>query len=517
MRRPLLAILLVLPALAGCLGSGSTGQADPPAPDPLTIIHSPEQPREDEPVRFQVDDRLDADYTLNWRFGDGLAMAGSEVNHTYIAPGVYHVEVIAAGATPTRNGSMMLTVYDENGNPAQGGGDPDEDAGNDTNDPPATPASTIPHVLVGVPDSGFNVYHEVYRRPELTVHPCTYIEDYPCEIPALELTLDAPTWAEAFEADRDVWASIQPGDRYWIPGTNIVGAVCHQPYSGSTAAQVPSTEEDHCIISDSNSHGTGTSSSVLSENPDALLVVVEGNSGGAAYLTDGFYPLDVVSYSWGAAAPLAAGPLLAQDHVPFFVAASGNEGAFPVVLDSGKAHTSVITVGGADGASQTEPGYSGWKTMEYVSEYCRPGAAYQAVTGPEEDDYCGTSFSAPTLAGALSRAIWEMRQISEYTGSVTADGMVDPVLGVTKWDMREALNHSATYQPDSPFDDEPHDAPLVSPEYQWGWGYIARNEVPEILECILRDVCTERPETTVTYMESLWEARQAYSGESAGL
>ncbi len=372
------------------------------------------------------------------------------------------------------------------------------------------PPAYRPHVVVGVPDSGFNVYHEMYRRPHLTEHPCTYVRDYPCDVPALNLSLNAATFEQALELDRPIWESIEPGDHYWIPGTNIIGAICHQPYAGSTASQTGTApEQDYCILDDTSMHGTGVSSSVLSENPEALLVVVEGNSGGADYLTDGNLPIDVVNFSWGAAVPLAGLYITQENFGPFYVAASGNEGAFPVVLDSTKSHPSVITVGGADGRTQTEPGYSSWKTADFVSEYCRWTADTQTKHGIRES-YCGTSFAAPTFAGALSKIILELRKASGYDGTIV-NGMVDPILGISKWDVRDALNATATYQKTGPFKAGAHLAPLVTsaPVYQYGWGYFASDQVDAALNCIRTEICPEKDAQTRSVMELAWTYREA--------
>ncbi len=374
-----------------------------------------------------------------------------------------------------------------------------------TEEKPPAEAALIPHVIVGIPDSGINPYHEVYHRPNATEHPCTYIQDFPCDVEELPLSIGVhDTYQAAFEADKALFQSMQIGKWYWIPQTVFVGVMCEGTESAFSALD----GENTCLIDDTSMHGTGTTSSVLSENPDALIVFKEGNSA-TEVLTDGRLPIDVISYSWGAAVPLIL-PGLSTRYDPFFVAASGNEGAFPVAADATKAHVSVINVGAADGASRTEPGYSGWKTMDYVSEYCRPTAQTQSLDETRER-YCGTSFSAPTFAGALSRVIYELRMQSGYLGSVV-NGTVDPILNITKWDIRDAINATASFTPDSPFDADPHDVPLAeqAPFYQWGWGYYARNEVPATMACLLDGECPTRDAGTTAYMAALWEFRSQY-------
>lgn len=378
-----------------------------------------------------------------------------------------------------------------------------------------TPTGPIPHVVVAIPDSGINPYHEMYYRPNLTAHPCTYVPGFPCSIPALNLSVGRfEKWEDAYAADAAVWNATQPRTWYWIPQTVFIAAMCE----GSTNIEGDvAMETDLCLIDDTEMHGTGTTSSVLSENPNALLVFKEGNSATNVF-EDGLLPIDVVSYSWGAAVPLPTPGLatVPRDYSPFFVAASGNEGAFPVVLDTEKASQAVINVGAADAATRSEPGYTGWKTMDYVSQYCRPTADTMTVRGYRES-FCGTSFAAPTVAGALSKVILDIRRTSGYTGGMQGQ-VVDPILGVTKWDVRDALNRTATYAPQARFPAAPGSVPLVesAPAYQWGWGYVDAGVVDATVACVLHDACPpQKDETTVAYMQALWAFRDATAGWEA--
>lgn len=375
------------------------------------------------------------------------------------------------------------------------------------------PTGFIPHVLVGVPDSGINPYHEVYYRPNLTAHPCTYVEDFPCSIPALPLSVGVyDSWEEAYAADAAVWDAMEYRKWYWIPKTAFVAVMCE----GSTNAAGTLDGENKCLIDDSSDHGTGTTSSILTENPNALIAFKEGNSATTVF-EDGTLPIDVLSYSWGAAVPLALPGVISTpaDYGPFYVAASGNEGAFPVVLDSPKASQAVINVGAADGRTRSEPGYSGWKTADVVSQYCRPGAATRSITGVTHS-YCGTSFSAPTVAGVLSKVILDVRRESGYTGSIV-DGMVDPILGVSKWDVRDALNRTATYEPSSRFPAQGGTVPVPAqaPWYQWGWGYVDATVADAMTRCVLDDACAEKDAGAKAYMGALWAFRGAYGGWTA--
>lgn len=377
-----------------------------------------------------------------------------------------------------------------------------------------TPTGPIPHVLVGVPDSGINPYHEIYYRPNLTVHPCTYILGFPCSIPALPLSVGQyGSWDEAWAADKALWDSLEYRKWYWIPKTVFVAVMCE----GSTNLGSATEGTNRCLIDDSSMHGTGTTSSILTENPNALIAFKEGNSATDVF-EDGTLPIDVLSYSWGAAVPLALPGVITtpRDYRPFYVAASGNEGAFPVVLDSDKASQAVINVGAADAATRSEPGYSGWKTADYVSQYCRPTAETRSIR-EYRASYCGTSFAAPTVAGALSKVILELRRESGYTGTIV-NGMVDPILGVSKWDVRDALNRTATYAPEARFPSQGGTVPVApaAPWYQWGWGYVDATVVDATLACIRDETaCPDKDAATHAYMDALWTFRDAYAGWTA--
>src|SRR5687767_1640875 len=209
--------------------------------------------------------------------------------------------------------------------------------------PQAARAAASPHVVVAVADTGVNPYHEVYYRPENTAHPCTWVAGFDdCSIPALHLSIGRhEDVTQALHADREVWASVVPGQWYWIPKTNIIGAVCDQPHSSKTdAAGQPAVT---CIL-DEDGHGTSTTSSVLSEAPDALLLVHEGDAGAEDLATAPVLP-DIQSHSWSLPVPLpshAAHPFVPgtndmcnqwHDSETLYFVAAGNEAPFPTLAD----------------------------------------------------------------------------------------------------------------------------------------------------------------------------------------
>ncbi len=363
---------------------------------------------------------------------------------------------------------------------------------------PRTPTDAVPHVIVGLPDSGINPYHEIFHRPHLTQHPCSYIEGFPCSIPKLPLSIgEHDTYDAAVEADQALWERVEPGQVYWIPRTNIVAAACD-----------PAPENDFggCIL-DPHGHGTGTASSVLTENPDALLAIDQGDHE-ADNLDRAGIPIDIYSVSWGTIVPLP----LAQDPTPIYVVSAGNDPR-TTLIDGWAGHPRTIAVGGAYAQSDAEEGMAA-KQPEVVSYYCRPTAEHRSVSGVRPS-YCGTSFAAPTTAGALSKVLLGVRRSTGYTGTM-ADGMADPEAGLSIGELRDAMNRTASYDPDPRYENERiTGVPLnpAAPWLQWGWGFYDG----DVAEATLADLlgiaeAPQKPAEARTYMETQHTSRQALYG-----
>lgn len=383
-----------------------------------------------------------------------------------------------------------------------------------------------PSVVVAVADSGVNPYHKVYYRPEMTQHPCTYVEGYDCGIPALELSIgEYDTWQEAYEADRELWASVTLHKWYWIPKTNIIGAVCHSPLGGGAVAQAINTVAPKliCILDDSSNHGTGTSSAVLMEGPDSLLLIHEGDSTAADLLTAPVRP-DIQSHSWGPPVPL---PLHAfgmavddSDNCGFgqvgpetlFFQAAGNEALWPAPADQSRFCPSSINVGGGTSDSGE---VGSWSLYDFASWYCRPGALTKSLDGYGE--YCGTSFSAPTAAGTAAAALLEIRRAQGYTGRNTGD-MVST--SVTRKQFINALQMAASYDPEETYPNGNGYAPLLlipGQEYLvWGWGFLDRQVVPDVVSCVLGPVCPQKRPEAVQWNEARHKVREEIWATGSG-
>lgn len=381
--------------------------------------------------------------------------------------------------------------------------------------PEGGPGPFEPRVVVGVPDTGVNVYHEIYFRPERTQEPCTYLEGFPCGLPALELSVGGDDWQSMFEADLDVWESIEPGTWYWIPQTVFVAVYCED---GQTEAQGGA----YCILDDGNMHGTGTTSSVLMENPEALIAFKSGGSSIWPF-EQGHIPVDVFSVSWGSVAPIPM-PFAPGPTAPIYVVPSGNHPRSTIV-DRWSGNPNNIAVGGGYAADGTEELFAG-KHADVVSYFCRPTADTMTVSGYRES-FCGTSFATPTVAGALSKVILGLRKSSGYTGGLTAEGSVDPGSGVSISALREALNRTASYDPDPQYDNKgdyvlgqplgqplPSGVPVVqeAPWLQWGWGFYDGTVANATLEHLLGEVAPPKPPEAKLWMDSVYRARSLMYG-----
>lgn len=131
------------------------------------------------------------------------------------------------------------------------------------------------------------------------------------------------------------------------------------------------------------------------------------------------------------------------------------------------------------------------------------------------EEVCGTSFATPTVAGALSKVILGLREVSGYTGGIQ-DNYVDPVLGVSVHDLRGAMNRTASYEPEGQYPSHTG-IPVnpVAPWVQWGWGFYDGLVANATLAHLLgTQEAPEKPDEAQLYMETVHTARSLYYGES---
>jgi hypothetical protein len=308
----------------------------------------------------------------------------------------------------------------------------------------------------------------------------------------------------AVEADQEVWDQVEPDTWYWIPQTPFVAVSCEEdPPAGN--------DSETCILDDGTSHGTGTTSSVLKAHEDALIAFKQGGPDVQPFL-DGDIPVDVFSVSWGTAIPVP----FSRPVEDIYVTSTGND-ARPMPADGWAANPQAIAVGGGYPDGSTPAGVSegqeellAGKFPDVVSHFCRSLAEAEQTDGYGRS--CGTSFAAPTVAGALSKAILEVRETSGYAGPLL-NGFVDPELGITIDELREAMNRTASYDPAGPGEEPVAGVPLnpVAPWLQWGWGFYSGDQADATAEHLVAETQPPKPETARLYMHTLYDARQIYA------
>lgn len=391
----------------------------------------------------------------------------------------------------------------------------------------AKPTASRPTVVVALADSGVNPYHQAFYRPQNTQHPCTWVKGFTdCSIPALNLSIGTHRdFASAVRADRAVWASVRPHQWYWIPKTNIIGAVCDVVHGGDKTSGALGSVPEACIL-DEAAHGTATASAVLSEAPDALLLIHEGTSTGHDMPTAPLVP-DIQSHSWGSAyvapipfqvtRPVVADPCPVGNARPetLVFLGAGNDAPTPTLLDCQRARPEIQVVGGG------YPGYfepDSWTVFDFASWYCRPTAWHASID--EQRKECGTSLSTPTAAGAAAAALLRIRQHDGYSGRSTAARVST---SVTRTAFVDALRNAASYEPKAKFPVpcldptaacfDPQDAgfaplPKDAPYAFWGYGWLDSTVSDTVVSCALSRRCPTKSAEATSYNEQRQQARE---------
>ena len=397
------------------------------------------------------------------------------------------------------------------------GGPSNEGADGPSDSTPDDDSMPTAHVVVGVPDTGINPYHEVFHRPGYTEPPCAYLDSFPCSIRALNLSIGVyDDYAEAIEADAAIWDSVIPGEWYWIPRTPFVAVLPHGISGLALHVQA--------------AHGTATTSLVLQENPDARLAFVQLNSvdyglDSHDVFADARITVDVLSVSLvttqvGTPAPSQQACDVAHSwflaDAPLYVKGAGNT-AGSTLQDCWAGDPNIITVGGAYTHDRSSEALS-FRETDVVSYFCPPVALAETISGYQEGEgNCGTSYAAPMVAGALSRVVLSLREASGYRG-LASGNVLDPILGVSGGAVRDAMNLTATYEPQARFNNGDFMGTRVplndaAPWLQWGWGFYDSTQANATIAHITGEhPAPDKPEAR-EHMERLHEARQRLYGD----
>lgn len=305
--------------------------------------------------------------------------------------------------------------------------------------PPPPPLVVVAHI-----DTGINPYHVIFRdaSPLAYQHPSTYLPGYPADAPALNLTLDGLSYADALKMDAPAWTRLELNTLYWVPGTRIVGLIarCDPPV-------LPAPVQDECptrLGPDPHGHGTMTASRSVGPHslaPTARFVSIQGlGAAGVRWAADQGW-IDVQTNSWLSFVPPQAsrnlppewdGTTEAFEYAAkrmVTLAASGNGAGYingfaptPTYALS-TAAPGVILVGAHDNGYVTL--WHGQPTHVVADGYGGPRADRDSTTGyGPNGDSCCTSASSPYAAGGAAAIILEARSILNDA----TPGIVDGVL-----------------------------------------------------------------------------------------
>lgn len=311
-------------------------------------------------------------------------------------------------------------------------------------------------------DTGINPYHEIFREDSQLAytHPSEYIDGFPEDAQALNLTLDTDSWEEAFEADQDIWENVTDDEVYWIPGTRIVGAISAgsggtfcPPVDAAPGSYVsdPTQQGDghRCTetpIIDDHGHGTMTASRMAGDGtslcPDCRIVSIEGGGADQVRWAAETGWIDVQTNSWGY---LVGDPAFAateeafdgtaredldaaaEEHLVYFASGNGFGGFFgftpwPTHLQP-TLREDIVWVGSHDNGK-----VSHWQgTPPHVVADGYRGLAAEpdslSEVGPTAFACC-TSASSPYAAGLGARIVQEARALFDDVRFGAEDGIL---------------------------------------------------------------------------------------------
>jgi subtilisin family serine protease len=373
-----------------------------------------------------------------------------------------------------------------------------------TNLPEETPAGkAMGRVVVAVIDSGVNVYHDFYQtNTSLSDDQLAELDNDGVPARRVQLTREG-TYSERLAADEEIWAGIGAGELVYFDGTNVLG-ISHSP-------------DAHPVLDD-GSHGTGTTTSVLTANPNALVVLIEGVGGSAGEKWAATTPwVDILSESYGLycgqpvleAVPgdsTAKNNKLANDNGKLVVGAADNTPC-PAMNDGTAGPPWVVGVAGdhPDGEAECREPVSG-NFPDFTADFTQTLSA--AGTIDETRSMSGTSFATPTTAGTFSAVLQNVRTEFGHQGGITEGALAIGPDGekFTQFDLRDAMNRTARYFDFSTGCEEP--VTPVSPWISQGWGHVG----PEVIEAATAQALGlenyEKDGQAVSYMEAQYQYRQ---------
>ena len=339
----------------------------------------------------------------------------------------------------------------------------------------AAQAAVAPRVVVADVDSGINPYHERFRGSNVTQ---AVLDEFGIGKDQI-ITLSAGDVKTAAAQD---FARVERGKPYWFKGTNVIG-ISFDP----TGLPIMADARDE--------HGTGTASSVLDANPDAIVVMVEGTGDADAEEWAFTHPaVDIVTTSYGFPGSPPLGFHINESYAGVVKAgkmhfgASDNSPALSPFDATSGPWWSIGVAGFHEGSGEGRETLSG-NVIDFVSDFTQTiPYCIDCRTGTRR--VSGTSFATPRSAGTASKIILEARRASGHVGGPRVVGdrtvLVDGDQDVTTWDVRRALEEAASIPPMSAYKPgvDRGSLPVVEDAayVQTGWGLLNPAVVPAALD-----------------------------------
>lgn len=378
-------------------------------------------------------------------------------------------------------------------------------------------------VVVAVIDEGFNPYHEFFHagggpykksRPS-SVTPAVLREFGISKDNIIKITRTGD-FAADFAKDRRQFEKIKEGKPYWFKGTNLIG--------------ISFSEDKLRPDAENGTHGIGTAASVLTANPEAIVVHVEGINAKAEGWAFTEPAVDIVSTSYG---PITSVPTLAN-----------LDSSYKGVVGNGKAHF---------GAAANDPTYATfdetagpWWSIGIGGFEEGDGNGRQITSGSVSDfvgdftqdlPYCrlcqngtrsvsGTSFATPLIAGTFSKILLEARRAAGHPGGIVKSGKEQLLVAgkhrFTVWEMRRALEIAAHYPTTSDYNASEGATSTAmpvndaAPWLQVGWGLVTPDRKLGIVKETLAQLKVagkpkaDKPQGACDFMTANMEIRRAY-------
>ena len=363
----------------------------------------------------------------------------------------------------------------------------------------AAPRTAAPRVVVADIDSGINPYHAFFRAGS-TIYPNNAPSSVTPEVLAafgidedhiIDLTRTG-NFAADFAVDKPKFDAVVNGELYWFKGTNIIATT----FSPGTVALLPDDEGD--------THGVGTAASVMTANPDAILLFIEGVSDAAEDFAYTHPMVDIITTSYGTPGSVPGLGHLASSYTGVYCngkmhfGASDNSPALSTGDGTSGPWWTIGIAGWEEGSSEGRQALSG-NFVDFVADFTQNLPYCQACEDDTTENACGTSFATPMSAGIASKILLETRRAWGDNGGIRLNEG-EPTMAVgagnrlTNWQVRRALEvaafipSAADWDPISGALEQSLPVNDAAPYVQLGWGLLShlpeKNVVAEALGVI---------------------------------